>query len=82
MSSVSYDTIAELCDNLSYRDKFWLAPLLIQLARKEEEEKNSTTRKAKENNLHTLEYIAERLLKLKPVKKKTLLNSIEAMFQF
>lgn len=82
MSSVNYDTIAELCENLSYRDKFRLAQLLIQLARKEEEEKNPTTRKAKENNLHTLEYIAERLLKLKPAKKKTLLNSIGAMFQF
>ena len=82
MNSVNYNTIAELCEKLSYRDKFRLAQLLIQLARKEEEEKNPTIRKSEENNLHAVEYVAERLLKLKPASKKTLLNSIGAMFQF
>lgn len=82
MCSVDYDKIAKLCEQLSYRDKFRLAQLLIQLARKEEEEKNPDIRKAKINDLNTVEYVADRLLKLKPTKKATLLNCIGAMFQF
>ncbi|WP_295590746.1 hypothetical protein, partial [uncultured Lamprocystis sp.] len=34
---MGYEEIVELCGQLSYRDKFRLAQLLIQLARKEEE---------------------------------------------
>ncbi|MFM6375989.1 MAG: hypothetical protein ACKPH1_20765 [Microcystis panniformis] len=79
---MDYDKIAELCEQLSYRDKFRLAQLLIQLARKEEEEKNPDIRKARVNNSSAVEYVAARLMKLKPTKKATLLNSIGAMFQF
>ena len=39
-----YDEVAALAENLSYRDKFRLAQLLIQLARKEEEESHPTDR--------------------------------------
>jgi hypothetical protein len=37
---VNYDVIALACEQLSYRDKLRLAQLLIQIARKEEENEN------------------------------------------
>ncbi len=79
---MGYDEIVELCGNLTYRDKFRLAQLLIQLARKEEEEKNPDGKKHTESGLGSIEYVAGRLLKSKPGKKPALLNFIGAMFQF
>jgi len=79
---MDYDEIAVLCGQLSYRDKFRLAQLLIQIARKEEEEKHPDARKATSNNSYNIEYVVERLLKSKPSKKSALLNFISAMFQF
>ena len=91
---MNYDVIALACEQLSYRDKLRLAQLLIQAARKEEENANPQNRakpevveKAKVKNepskdIDTIEYVVERLLKLKPVKKQSLTNSIKAMFQF
>ncbi|PPD46435.1 MAG: hypothetical protein CTY16_09310 [Methylobacter sp.] len=89
---MTYDVIAIACEQLSYRDKLRLAQLLIQTARKEEENANPQNRsepksveKAKEeplNEIGTIEYVVERLLKLKPLKKQSLTNSIKAMFQF
>ncbi|MEE1982597.1 hypothetical protein [Shewanella xiamenensis] len=81
---MKYEEIAKECEELSYRDKFRLAQLLIQLARKQEEEEYPVQRKPEEtaNNIKNITYVAERLLKLKPAKKNTLLNSIGAMFQF
>ena len=93
---MTYDVIALACEQLGYRDKLRLAQLLIQAARKEEENTNPQNRaeskavakktKAKEetltNEIGTIEYVIERLLKLKPVKKKSLTNSISSMFQF
>ena len=93
---MTYDVIALACENLSYRDKLRLAQLLIQTARKEEEntspqnraEPKTVAKKAKtkeeslEKEVDTMEYVIERLLKLKPVKKKSLTNSISSMFQF
>jgi LAS superfamily LD-carboxypeptidase LdcB len=69
---------------LNYRDKLRLAQLLIQLARKEEEEQHPQERKPKSSipRDEIVQYVTERLLKLKPTKKATLLNSISAMFQF
>ncbi len=37
---MKYEEIAKKCEGLSYRDKFRLAQLLIQLARKQEEEES------------------------------------------
>jgi hypothetical protein len=83
MNNKTYDEIAKLCEQLSYRDKFRLAQFLIQLARKEEEEQHPEHRKsANAPGTDVVEYVAERLLKLKPTKKATLLNSVGAMFQF
>ncbi|MCE9924686.1 hypothetical protein LZ640_09390 [Aeromonas media] len=81
---MKYEEIAKKCEGLSYRDKFRLAQLLIQLARKQEEEEYPIQRKHEEpgNDVNNITYVAERLLKLKPAKKSTLLNSIGAMFQF
>jgi hypothetical protein len=79
---VDYDEIAALCGQLSYRDKFRLAQLLIQLARKEEEEKKPDGRKPRIEDSPTIEYVTERLLKSKPAKKVALFNFIGAMFQF
>jgi len=77
---MTYDEIAGLSEQLSYRDKFRLAQLLIQLGRREEEEQHPEKRTV--SGAETVEYVAERLLSLRPKKKATMLNSIEAMFQF
>jgi hypothetical protein len=83
---MTYDEIANLTEQLSYRDKLRLAQLLIQFARKEEEEQNPEHRVADSNpsspNQEIIQYAAERLLKLRPTKKSSLLNSIGSMFQF
>ena len=93
-SKMEYNEIAKHCECLGYRDKLRLSQLLIQLARKEEEIQNPQTR----NNLkekvtteiseeptidtNSIQYVIDRLAKLRPSKKKTLLNSIQAMYQF
>jgi hypothetical protein len=89
---MEYDNIVKECELLGYRDKFRLAQLLIQIARKEEEAQNPQGRigaskgesykdtAACEGN--SIEYVIERIGKLRPAKKKGLLNSIRAMYQF
>lgn len=85
-----YDEIAGLCEQLGYRDKLCLAQLLIQIARKEEETQNPQSRiegnekdfSKPQNSLQIVQYVFERLIKLKPTKIKSLKNSIGAMFQF
>jgi hypothetical protein len=83
---MTYDELAASVEVLSYRDKFRLAQLLIQLARKEEEEQNPEKRVAGSSasslEPELVEYVAQRLLKLRPSKKASLLNSVAAMFQF
>ena len=91
---MEYDEIAKHCESLGYRDKLRLSQLLIQLARKEEEIQNPQTRKnLKEttiteiageptDDIDSIQYVIDRLAKLRASKKKTLLNSIQAMYQF
>lgn len=83
---MTYDELSREIEQLSYRDKFRLAQLLIQLARKEEEEQNPEARQAAvspaELDPELVQYVAERLKKLRPSKKEALFNSIGAMFQF
>lgn len=80
---MTYDEIAKLAEDLSYRDKFRLAQLLIQVGRKEEEEQYPDARKAATPSGEDLmDYVYARLVKLKPSKKAALLNAIGAMFQF
>jgi hypothetical protein len=81
-----YNELSKRAEQLSYRDKLRLAQLLIQLARKEEEEQNPEKREtataSAPSDSELVQYVADRLKKLKPSKKETLLNSIGAMFQF
>jgi hypothetical protein len=83
---MTYDILSKKIEQLSYREKFRLAQLLIQLARKEEEEahpeQRQTTAPTANLDQDLIQYVAERLRKLKPSKKDALFNSIGAMFQF
>ncbi|WP_180078847.1 hypothetical protein [Acinetobacter sp. YH12208] len=77
---MTYEEIKDLTLQLSYRDKFRLAQLLLQVGRKEEEEQY--VEKVKEEHFLDVDYVSERLLKNRPSKLKTLENFIDAMFQF
>lgn len=81
---MNYDEIAKQAHTLSYRDKLRLAQLLIQLARKEEEQDSAkeSQRQAALSERDHVQYVAHRLKKLRPASRKTLLNAIGAMFQF
>ncbi|RLC19478.1 MAG: hypothetical protein DRI24_00350 [Deltaproteobacteria bacterium] len=91
---MEYDEIAKHCEILGYRDKLRLSQLLIQLARKEEEFQNpqnrsnlienieNTTTEKQTTDINSIQYVIGRLEKLRPAKKKTLINSIRAMYQF
>lgn len=80
---MAYEEIAKACEALSYRDKFRLAQLLLQLGRKQEEEEYPASRKASgPDGQDQTSYVTERLMKLKPAKLSSLSNSIAAMFQF
>jgi len=83
---LTYSELSSEIEKLSYRDKFRLAQLLIQLARKEEEEQNPQQRQKRVPSARLdpelVQYVADRLRKLKPSKKTALFNSIAAMFQF
>lgn len=91
---MKYDEIVEHCQGLEYRDKLRLAQLLLQSGRKEEELQNPKNRnniKAGKPELinedptedvNSIQYVMDRIAKLRPAKKKTLLNSIRAMYQF
>ena len=81
-----YQKIAEQAEELGYRNKLRLAQLLIQLARKEEEETYPQKRvdgpTKKPTDPETIGYVAERIVKLRPGRKSGVLNAIGAMFQF
>lgn len=91
---MNYDEIAQHCEELGYRDKLRLSQLLLQLARKEEEIQNPKKRsniklgnleaitEEPTKDINSIQYVMDRLAKLHPSKKKTLLNSIRAMYQF
>ena len=81
-----YDAIKNEVLELSYRDKLRLAQLLIQLARKEEEElsaeRDFVQPENKTETVNNYEYVLERVLKSRPSKLASLENFIGAMFQF
>lgn len=83
---ITYEKLSKDIEQLTYRDKFRLAQLLIQLARKEEEEAHPERRQhptpATKLEPDLILYVADRLRKLKPSRKTTVFNSIGAMFQF
>src|SRR5262245_43010333 len=81
---MTFDELSTEIEKLSYRDQLRLAQLSIQFARKEEEKANSEQRSGPSGEFgpELVQYVADRLRKLKPSKKEPLLNSIGAMFQF
>ena len=81
---MDYDEISEVASSLGYRDKLRLAQLLIQLARREEDEhpENRDGRPATPSPVPNPGFVAERIRKLKPRTRAALLNSIDAMHQF
>ena len=91
---MDYDLIALACEKLTYRDKLRLVQFLVQLTGKEEEninlQKVVQEKVSEKDQIHgesvkrsnTIEYIEERISKLKPLRRKSLINSIKTMFQF
>jgi len=77
---VIYKEIMKHVEALGYREKLHLAQRLLQMAIKEEEEQ--TPESAGPVDPGMVEFVAERLRKLKPSRKDAVLNSIGAMFQF
>ena len=75
-----YTEIMKHVEALGYREKLHLAQRLLQMAIKEEEEQ--TPESAGPIDPGMVEFVAERLRKLKPSRKDAVLNSIGAMFQF
>lgn len=75
-----YSEILKQIEKLGYREKLHLAQRLLQMAIKEEEEQ--TPESAGPIDPGMIEFVAERLRKLKPSRKDAVLNSIGAMFQF
>ena len=85
-SEMLYQKLTLLVEDLGYRDKFRLAQLLLQLGRKEEEESHPENRgdapSARPTDPEMIKYVADRLVKLRPGRKASLINAIAAMFQF
>ena len=85
-SEMLYQQLTLQVESLGYRDKLRLAQLLLQLARKEEEESHPEKRgdapSARPTDPEMIKYVATRLGKLRPSRRASLLNSIAAMFQF
>jgi hypothetical protein len=88
---MTYEEIVKQCKSLSYRDKFSLSLLLIQMARKEEEAQNPQKRapardhkpeKDAKYNPDEIHYITHQLSRLHPLKKESLINAIKAMYQY
>jgi len=77
---VVYNEVIKQVEKLGYREKLHLAQRLLQMAIKEEEEQKPESAGPLDPGL--VEFVAERLRKLKPSKKDGVLNSIGAMFQF
>ena len=75
-----YSEMLKQIEKLGYREKLHLAQRPLQMAIKEEEEQ--TPESAGPIDPGMIEFVAERLRKLKPSRKDAVLNSIAAMFQF
>jgi len=75
-----FNDIAKQAEKLNYREKLHLAQRLLQMAIKEEEDQRPESAGPIDPGM--VEFAAERLRKLKPSRKETVLNSIGAMFQF
>ena len=82
---MDYEEISGAAKGLGYRDKLRLAQLLIELARREEEDEHPASRDAgavRPETIANAAYAAQRIRKLGPRTRKALMNSIDAMYQF
>ena len=79
-AQVIYKELLKEIEKLGYREKLHLAQRLLQMAIKEEEEQKPESAGPVDPGM--VEFVAERLRKLKPSRKDAVLNSIGAMFQF
>ena len=79
---MKYQDIESAARTLDRRDKLRLAQLLIQMARKEEEEDQPRPQIRTPPKRPETEYVRERLLKLRPKTRSALCNSIRSMYQF
>ena len=79
-AQVIYKELLKEIEKLGYREKLHLAQRLLQMAIKEEEEQKPESAGPIDPGM--VEFVAERLRKLKPSRKDAVLNSIGAMFQF
>ena len=77
---MTYDEIAKHAERLGYREKLHLAQRLLQMAIKDEEVEKPESAGPLDPGL--VQFVAERLRKLKASRKDAVLNSIGAMFQF
>lgn len=79
---ITYDELVQLTDHLSYQDKLRLAQRLMQLAKEDEQnpERDEFAASFNATSPETIQYVVERIKKLKPTKKKALLNVIGTMF--
>jgi len=76
---MDFKAIKRACTKLSYEDKRRLAQYLTQAAKAEA----PTIDKAEgdDETIDDVTYVRQRLVKLRPKKKKALMNSIRTMFQ-
>ena len=81
---ITYDELAQLTEHLSYQDKLRLAQRLMQLAKEDEQnpERGEFAASFNATSPETIQYVVDRIKKLKPIKTKALLNVIGAMFHF
>ena len=79
---MDYSAIEVAARDIGYRDKLRLAQLLLQLARREEEELHPTRQGPTSSDTSYGAYAAPRILKLRPRTRGALVNAITAMFQF
>ena len=79
-AQVNYQELLKEIEKLGYREKLHLAQRLLQMAIKEEEAQKPESAGPFDPGM--VEFVAERLRKLKPSRKDAVLNSIGAMFQF
>jgi hypothetical protein len=77
---MDFKAIKRACAKLNYEDKRRLAQYLTQAAKAEAPTVERIEGDSDEN-IDDVSYVRQRLVKLRPKKKKALMNSIRTMFQ-
>ena len=77
---MDFNAIKRACVSLNYQDKLRLAQYLTQTA-KAETPIIEKSYEDNDGNIDDVTYVRQRLMKLRPKKKKAVMNSIRTMFQ-